>query len=100
MDNKCIFIFNLMIVFMTLYYYRFSTAQDGVSLSTDQHALEAIKAQISVDPSGVLSKNWSTKTSVCNWKGVTCGSQSRTQRVTALDLSYMSLVGTISPHIA
>ncbi|KAK9056074.1 hypothetical protein SSX86_027161 [Deinandra increscens subsp. villosa] len=101
MNNKDILLFNLIIAFMmTLDYICFCTAQHAsVSLSTDQQALEAIKAQISFDPLGILTKNWSAKTSVCDWEGITCGFQSRTQRVIALDLSYMGLVGTISPHI-
>ncbi|KAL8192652.1 hypothetical protein R6Q57_027837 [Mikania cordata] len=101
MNNKIVFIFNLMMIaLMTPNYHPFSTAQHYVSLTTDLHALEAIKAQIDVDPHGILSRNWSAKALVCNWKGVTCGFQSGTQlRVVELDLSYMGLVGSISPHI-
>jgi LRR receptor-like serine/threonine-protein kinase FLS2 len=67
------------------------------NITTDQSALLALKAQISYDPRNVLSNNWSTGTFVCNWVGVTC--DSRHQRVTALNLSYMGLVSTIPPHI-
>lgn len=66
--------------------------------TTDQSALMALKASISDDPHDVLTHNWSTNTTaVCNWIGVTCGY--RHLRVTALNLSYMDLAGTIPPHI-
>ncbi|GFQ08781.1 leucine-rich repeat receptor-like serine/threonine-protein kinase bam1 [Phtheirospermum japonicum] len=43
----------------------------------------------------MLTNNWTTKTSVCSWIGVTCNHY----RVTELDISDMGLVGTISPEI-
>ncbi|KAF5464002.1 hypothetical protein F2P56_014118 [Juglans regia] len=66
---------------------------------TDQSALIAFKSQINSSPNEtLLATNWSTApNSICNWIGVSC-SRHR-QRVTALDLSYMGLHGTISPHI-
>ncbi|XP_062162034.1 probable LRR receptor-like serine/threonine-protein kinase At3g47570 [Alnus glutinosa] len=67
------------------------------NITTDQSALLALKASISHDPHNVLTNNWSTSISVCNWIGITCGF--RHHRVTALDLSYMGLVGTIPPHM-
>jgi LRR receptor-like serine/threonine-protein kinase FLS2 len=67
------------------------------NISSDQLALLALKASITYDPHNVLTNNWSTSTSVCNWIGITCGF--RHHRVTALNLSYMGLVGTIPPHI-
>jgi LRR receptor-like serine/threonine-protein kinase FLS2 len=67
------------------------------NISSDQLALLALKASITYDPHNVLTNNWSTSTSVCNWIGITCGF--RHHRVTALKLSYMGLVGTIPPHI-
>ncbi|MED6211007.1 hypothetical protein PIB30_069568 [Stylosanthes scabra] len=63
------------------------------NLATDESALLALRDHISHDP----PKSWSTNTSVCNWLGVTCGSTHR--RVTALNLSYMSLIATIPPHL-
>ncbi|PRQ37507.1 putative protein kinase RLK-Pelle-LRR-XII-1 family [Rosa chinensis] len=66
---------------------------------TDQSALLAIQSQITFDPTNTVlgGGSWITKTSFCNWFGVSCSK--RRQRVTALDLSYMNLQGTISPHV-
>ncbi|KAB1202412.1 LRR receptor-like serine/threonine-protein kinase FLS2 [Morella rubra] len=68
-----------------------------LNITSDQSALLALKACISDEPHNPLTNNWSTSTSVCNWIGVTCGSKHH--RVIALNLSYMSLTGTIPPHI-
>lgn len=62
----------------------------------DQHALLAIKAQINSDPDGHLS-SWSDTLHFCNWKGVSCGHHSR--QVIGLELSSMSLGGTLSNHV-
>ncbi|KAF8392772.1 hypothetical protein HHK36_021009 [Tetracentron sinense] len=66
---------------------------------TDQSALLAFKSQItSLEPDqNVLGGNWSTEASFCEWIGVSCSR--RRQRVTALNLSFMNLQGTISPHL-
>ena len=61
---------------------------------TDQLALIAFKSKIN---NTVLAGNWSTTTNFCNWMGVSCSL--RRQRVTALNLSYVGLQGTISPQI-
>ncbi|XP_060195001.1 leucine-rich repeat receptor-like tyrosine-protein kinase PXC3 [Lycium barbarum] len=45
----------------------------------------SLKARITSDPNRILSTNWSSSTSVCNWIGITCGSRHR--RVTALNIS-------------
>ncbi|XP_059436695.1 probable LRR receptor-like serine/threonine-protein kinase At3g47570 [Corylus avellana] len=65
------------------------------NITTDQSALFALKGSISYDPHNILTSNWSINTSVCNWIGITCGSKHH--RVTALNLSYMGLAGTIPP---
>ncbi|KAF3950108.1 hypothetical protein CMV_024094 [Castanea mollissima] len=67
---------------------------------TDQSALIAFKSQITFSPndSVLAGGNWSTTTNFCEWFGVSCSR--RRQRVTALNLSYVGLHGTISPHIA
>ncbi|KAM3714536.1 hypothetical protein ACB098_01G343100 [Castanea mollissima] len=67
---------------------------------TDQSALIAFKYQITFNPNDSVfaGGNWSTTTNFCEWFGVSC-SRHR-QRVTALNLSYVGLHGTISPHIA
>ncbi|BBH01123.1 Leucine-rich repeat protein kinase family protein [Prunus dulcis] len=67
------------------------------NFTTDQSALLALKSHITNDPHNILTTKWSTTTSICNWVGVTCGV--RHLRVTALNLSYMDLTGTIPPHL-
>ncbi|XP_059431342.1 probable LRR receptor-like serine/threonine-protein kinase At3g47570 isoform X1 [Corylus avellana] len=70
----------------------------SLSNSTDQLALIAFKSNITSSPNQtLLAANWTTTTNMCNWVGVSCSR--RRQRVTALNLSYMGLEGTISPHI-
>ena len=65
---------------------------------TDQLALIAFGSKIDSGPNNtVLAVNLSTTTNFCSWIGVSC-SRWR-QRVTALNLSYMGLRNTISPHI-
>ena len=66
---------------------------------TDQSALLAFKSKISFGPNDTVffAGNWSTTTNFCEWFGVSCSR--RRQRVTALNLSYMGIRGTISPHI-
>ncbi|XP_023922083.1 probable LRR receptor-like serine/threonine-protein kinase At3g47570 isoform X2 [Quercus suber] len=66
---------------------------------TDQSALLAFKSKISFGPNDTVfsAGNWSTITNFCEWFGVSCSR--RRQRVTALNLSYMGIRGTISPHI-
>ena len=63
---------------------------------TDRLALLEFKAKITHDPFGVFS-SWNDSIHFCQWRGVTCGR--RHQRVTALDLQSLKLVGSISPHI-
>ncbi|XP_030963675.1 putative receptor-like protein kinase At3g47110 [Quercus lobata] len=63
---------------------------------TDRLALLEFKAEITHDPFEVLS-SWNDSIHFCQWRGVTCGR--RHQRVTALDLQSLKLVGSISPHI-
>ncbi|KAA8535539.1 hypothetical protein F0562_030543 [Nyssa sinensis] len=69
----------------------------SLSNLTDQSALLAIKNEIKIEPNNLLDSNWTTTTSFCNWVGVSCSR--RRQKVTALNLSYMGLQGTISPHV-
>ena len=63
---------------------------------TDRLALLEFNAKITHDPFGVFS-SWNDSIHFCQWRGVTCGR--RHQRVTALDLQSLKLVGSISPHI-
>ncbi|KAL7124558.1 hypothetical protein ABFS83_14G056300 [Erythranthe nasuta] len=69
----------------------------ATNYATDQSALLALKSHITLDPYNFITTNWTNSTSVCNWIGVTCGS--RHNRVTALNISYMFLSGTIPPQI-
>jgi len=65
---------------------------------TDQSALIAFKSKLTYSPNQtVLAGNWSTTTSFCNWIGVSCSRHK--QRVTSLNLGFMGLQGTISPHV-
>ncbi|KAJ9153490.1 hypothetical protein P3X46_026921 [Hevea brasiliensis] len=67
------------------------------NITTDQYALLTLKAHITHDSRNFLAENWTSTASVCYWIGVTC--DARHQRVTALDLSFMGLWGTIPPEI-
>jgi hypothetical protein len=67
------------------------------NFTIDQFVLHALKAQISYDQHNVLINNWSTSFSICNRVDITCGSSHN--RVIALNLSYMDLIGTIPPHV-
>ncbi|KAK9931824.1 hypothetical protein M0R45_019084 [Rubus argutus] len=81
-----------------LHYSCFLHLAMSTSNLTDQSALLAIRSKLTFDPTNsVLGDNWTTNISFCNWIGVSC-SKPR-QRVTALDLSFMGLQGTISPHV-
>ena len=74
------------------------TVAAQTNISTDQAALLALKAHITSDPQKILTTNWSTSNSnICNWVGVTCGVGHL--RVTALNLSYMGLTGSIPPQL-
>ena len=94
MENNPVQLFHhlslLTLVFMVL--VSFSTAEQGVpSAKTDALALISFKKMIQDDPNGVLS-SWQSNKNMCNWHGVSCS----LGRVTQLDLSASSLVGTIS----
>lgn len=80
-----------------VYYFTIGIAHAVTNVGRDQSALLALKAHVTNDPLNVLASNWSTNTSVCNWFGVTCSPRHR--RVTALNLAYMGLIGTIPPEL-
>jgi LRR receptor-like serine/threonine-protein kinase FLS2 len=67
-------IFSLFVALLTVQFHLASlVVATSRNTTTDQYALLALKAQISYDPHSVLTHNWSTNTSVCNWIGITCG---------------------------
>ena len=63
----------------------------------DEFALIALKTHITYDSQGILATNWSTKSSYCNWYGISCNAPQ--QRVSAINLSNMDLEGTIAPQV-
>ena len=65
--------------------------------NNDRSSLTAFKTQISFDPHNILTKNWSSESSICSWIRVIC--DSRYHRVTQLNISSMGVAGTISPEI-
>ncbi|TXG47601.1 hypothetical protein EZV62_026895 [Acer yangbiense] len=67
------------------------------NITTDQHALLALKDRIKYDPTNLLAKNWTTSSSICTWIGVTCGV--RHHRVTGLNISNFGLAGTLPPQL-
>ncbi|XP_042047706.1 probable LRR receptor-like serine/threonine-protein kinase At3g47570 [Salvia splendens] len=60
---------------------------------TDQLSLLAIKSSLQ-DPQGALS-SWNQTLPLCSWRGIQC----RGNRVVALTLPSLGLVGNLSPHI-
>ncbi|XVF82624.1 hypothetical protein PTKIN_Ptkin16aG0064100 [Pterospermum kingtungense] len=66
------------------------------NLTTDQQALLQFKHRI-IDPHNILTNNWTTTSSVCNWIGVFCAAKHN--RVRALNLSSMGLRGIVPPHV-
>ncbi|KAL3538477.1 hypothetical protein ACH5RR_001843 [Cinchona calisaya] len=66
------------------------------NVTTDVSALLEFKNLIPSDPFSNLA-NWSSTNFVCNWQGISCNLQN--QRVMALNLSNLSLTGTIAPHL-
>ncbi|XP_031116737.1 receptor-like protein kinase HAIKU2 [Ipomoea triloba] len=69
----------------------------GMNITTDESSLLALKSSISMNSHPIIMTNWSNASSVCEWKGVTCGTHN--QRVIALDISQMGLFGTLPPQI-
>ncbi|ONK66529.1 uncharacterized protein A4U43_C06F9140 [Asparagus officinalis] len=77
----------------------FSLSSSSLGNETDMLSLQALKDQITNDPSGALI-SWNDTNPFCSWVGVSCGRTHRLQRVTALDLSSLGLSGSISPSVA
>ncbi|XP_021287625.1 MDIS1-interacting receptor like kinase 1-like isoform X2 [Herrania umbratica] len=96
--GNIVFLLPSMVFVVLLHNSVAALSAESPTTTTDQLALLALKAHVTHDPQNLLATNWTNATSVCNWIGVTCGSNH--QRVTTLDLSNMSLVGTVPPHLA
>ncbi|AQK81527.1 LRR receptor-like serine/threonine-protein kinase EFR [Zea mays] len=62
--------------------------------NNERDALRAFWAGVSSDPSGAL-RSWNSTAHFCRWAGVSC----IRGHVVSLQLSYLGLVGTISPAI-
>ncbi|TXG47617.1 hypothetical protein EZV62_026911 [Acer yangbiense] len=71
-------------------------AIEATNIITDQSSLLALKVHITHDPNNFLANNWTASASVCNWVGITCDSQNNI--IIVLNLTSMSLTGTIPPH--
>ncbi|XP_057806307.1 putative receptor-like protein kinase At3g47110 isoform X2 [Salvia miltiorrhiza] len=95
MEKTCKFIFASLVLLLTS--QKPCTAKTFTNLATDLSSLLSLKAQIVVDPSHTITKNWTNSSSVCSWIGVTCGT--RHQRVATLNISNMGLSGTIPPQL-
>ncbi|GKV35027.1 hypothetical protein SLEP1_g43347 [Rubroshorea leprosula] len=72
-------------------------AMSQPNFTADQFALLEFKAHITSDPLNIMSSNWTSATSICNWVGVSCGALHR--RVTTLDLPNMNLTGSLPPQL-
>ncbi|XP_031102592.1 receptor kinase-like protein Xa21 isoform X2 [Ipomoea triloba] len=67
------------------------------NITIDQSSLLSLKSYLNLSDDHILAQSWSTNISVCNWIGIFCGK--RHQRVVALDISDMGLVGTLPPQL-
>lgn len=76
----------------------FSSYSTTNSTNADMLALLAIKSKIQLPPNSPILSSWNSNTSLCNWHGVSCSLRHK-QRVSGLNISYMNIHGTISPHI-
>ncbi|XP_075475655.1 uncharacterized protein LOC142508671 [Primulina tabacum] len=86
----------LLLLFLHLHLHlRHSAAATQPRWSGDR-ALLSIKGAITEDPHSSLA-SWNPDTSHCTWRGVTCDATGG--HVIALDISGLSLTGTLSPNV-
>ncbi|KAK4728178.1 hypothetical protein R3W88_021166 [Solanum pinnatisectum] len=85
----------IIIAFLVLLMYL--SVMNASNISTDEASLLAFKAQITSDPNGILSKNWTKGTHICNWIGISCSKKH--QRVTSLVLKSFGFRGSIAKEI-
>ncbi|KAJ8617372.1 hypothetical protein MRB53_013558 [Persea americana] len=97
MSDNCVILFWLLLLLSSINLICFAESVTLLKNESDRLALLAFKDGISDDPNGVLS-SWNNSLHFCMWDGVTCSRRHR-QRVVALNLSYQSLRGSLSPHI-
>ncbi|XP_055803541.1 probable LRR receptor-like serine/threonine-protein kinase At3g47570 [Solanum dulcamara] len=88
---------NLAFLALTCVYLVTANCCLAMNIRTDQSSLLALKSHITSDPNHILSTNWSSSTSVCDWIGITCSS--RHKRVIALRISDTEITGTIPPQL-
>lgn len=69
--------------------------------TTDKQALLSFKHQLIRDPQNALS-GWTDQNSSdhCNWFGISCSSNGSSGRVESIQLTRLSLVGTLSPSLS
>lgn len=69
--------------------------------TTDYLALMLFKSLVKGDPMGALASWGNLSIPMCQWRGVACGSRGhRRGHAVTLDLTGLSLLGTISPALA
>ncbi|CAA3014846.1 leucine-rich repeat receptor-like serine threonine- kinase BAM1 [Olea europaea subsp. europaea] len=83
------------LLFLFLLHLPYSTAARP-SRMPEYNALLSIKAAINDDTQSSLA-SWGASTSYCAWLGVTCDPSRR--HVTALDISNLNLIGTLSSDV-
>ncbi|KAJ8539270.1 hypothetical protein K7X08_013522 [Anisodus acutangulus] len=97
MERSTLYLYAKLVLLQSLIASLTAIADATTNITTDQSALVALKSHISTtEHNNMLSNNWSSDTSICNWAGVTC---SIGQRVTGLNISNMDLTGTIPPQL-
>ncbi|KAK6151110.1 LOW QUALITY PROTEIN: hypothetical protein DH2020_016042 [Rehmannia glutinosa] len=85
-----------LLLFLLLHLHLSRSAAARPPRMPEYRALLSIKAAITEDPQSALA-SWNLTTSHCTWKGVTCDPSGR--HVTALDISNLSLTGTLSSDV-
>ncbi|KAL8053363.1 hypothetical protein ABFX02_05G066300 [Erythranthe guttata] len=76
----------------------YTPATCSKSKQTDLLSLLALKEAIVVDPNGALNSWNRTTNDYCRWNGIVC-SRMHPDRVVAINLDSLGLVGSLSPHI-
>ncbi|KAL3637731.1 hypothetical protein CASFOL_018179 [Castilleja foliolosa] len=87
-----------LLLFLIFHLHLIYTAAAAVrpNSMSEHRALISIKSAISDDPQSALA-SWNSTTHYCTWAGVKCDSSGR--HVTALDISGLSLTGTLPADV-